>query len=464
LPTQSAQPQTYAERFRCTGSACEDTCCKGWTVPLDQATFDRYQALPPSPLKVLVEQSVERVLPGPGSLSGTAGGKPIYGRIRMNAANECPLLTADQLCSVQKELGEAMLSPTCATYPRIVHSLAGVGEMALTLSCPEAARLVLLTPDLTGTWPAGTWPAPVAQPGADGLAEPLPPDFWAIRATALRIVQARTYPLWQRMFLLYILCSRLDMIARGELTRPVAEFLIEFEAAMATGELRYAMDELPIDRNAQLDVVLRLAGMLLHKSNVRPRFVEAIKNFTAGVGNGPGATLDTLSMRYAQANDHYFAPFTRRHPHMLKNFVINTIVRCQFPFGREGMKAGAPSKKAYEFELLAAQFVLMRGLLIGVAGFHGATFSEAHVIETVQPATKHFEHHPEFLTLAHSLLVEREMNNARGLSMLLRDFGLANPRVKSAAAQVASPHPGVAESTSATAVKASQALPGERPA
>jgi len=435
LLTEIAQPQTYAERFHCTGSACEDTCCQGWTVPLDQATFDRYRALPPSPLKVLLDQSVERVVPdATGAATGTAGGKPIYGKIRMNAANECPLLTSDHLCGVQKELGEGMLSHTCATYPRIVHSLAGMREMALTLSCPEAARLVLLTPNLTGTWPAAA-PVAAALPADSGSAAPLPADFWAIRSTALRIVQARIYPLWQRMFLLDLLCRRLDLIASGELKRPAPEFLVEFEATVATGALRKPMDALPVDRNAQLDVVLRLAGMMLHKSNLRPRFVAAIKTFTAGIGNGPDATLDSLSERYAQAHDRFFAPFCQRYPHVMENFLVNTIVRCQFPFGREGMKAGAPSTKAHEFSLLAAQFALMRGLLIGVAGFHGAAFSAAHVVETVQPASKHFEHHPEFLTMAHALLVERGMDGARGLAILLRDAAAKEPGLARAAGE-----------------------------
>ena len=433
------QPQTYAERFQCTGSACEDTCCQGWTVPLDRATFDRYQALPPSPLKVLIDRSVERVASDPTSpapanpAAVTAGGKPTYARIRMNEANECPLLTTDHLCGVQKELGEAMLSHTCATYPRIVHSLAGVREMALTLSCPEAARLVLLTPDLAGTWPNHTPVSVLAAAAMDDKAtEPLPADFWAIRATVLRIVQARVYPLWQRMFLLDLLCRRLDLIARGELNRPVPEFLAEFEATVATGALRKAMESLPADGAAQLDVVLRLAGMMLHKSNVRPRFVAAIMTFTAGIGNGPGATLESLTARYAQAQDRTFAPFCERNPHMMENFLINTIVRCQFPFGRDGMKAGAPATsahqgKAREFALLAAQFALMRGLLIGAAGFHGAAFSSTHVIEMVQPATKHFEHHPEFLPLAHALLVERGMDGARGVAILLRDAAAKEP-------------------------------------
>jgi len=106
---------------------------------------------------------------------------------------------------------------------------------------------------------------------------------------------------------------------------------------------------------------------------------------------------------------------------MLENYLVNTILRCRFPFGSEA--AGAGPRRTQEFATLVAQFALLRGLLIGVAGFHGAAFSTAHVVNTVQSAAKHFEHHPEFLKLAYELLLESRMDGARGMAILLRNTG-----------------------------------------
>jgi len=195
----------------------------------------------------------------------------------------------------------------------------------------------------------------------------------------------------------------------------------DFDATVATGALRTAMETLPVDGKAQLDVVLRLAGMMLHKSNVRPRFVECVQAFREGIGNGPGATLESLTENYTVAHDKYYEPFLAQHPYIMENYLINTIFRCQFPFGREGMKAGAQPEMTREYALLTAQFALMKGLLIGVAGFNREAFSAAHVVHTMQAASKHFEHHPEFLDLAHQLLVDNQMDGARGLAILLRN-------------------------------------------
>lgn len=414
MPQASPSRANYADSFRCIGSECEDTCCQGWSIPVDQATFEKYRGLPPSPLRVLMDECVVQT-PQSATLESDPqeAQKNVFAKIKMDTSNQCPMLSDDRLCRIQTEHGEALLSHTCATYPRVVHSFDGFEEKALTLSCPEAARVVLLSRN------------PLAFTSAQSIessngSDPLPPHFSAIRESVLKLVRNRAYPIWQRVFLLGLFCRRLDSIASGELKRSVPDFLAGFSATVATGSLRPAFETLPIDHSAQLDVVLRLAGLLLHRSNIRPRFVECVQAFTTGIGNGPGATLESLTEQYSLAHDRFYEPFLRRNPHILENYLINLIVRWQFPFGKEGMKAGAQPSMVREFTLLTVQFALMKGLLIGVAGFHREAFSPAHVVHTVQAAAKHFEHHPEFLNLALALLVESEMNSDRGVSILLR--------------------------------------------
>lgn len=410
----TSQHITTAGSFRCIGSACEDTCCQGWSVPIDQAAFQRYQSLPSGPLRTLIDSSI-LTMPDPA--------KPeTFAKIRMNDSNQCPLLSPDRLCSVQAQLGEEFLSHACATYPRVHQSIGTTKETALTLSCPEAARLVLLDPNLhLQAHLSAIEDAVHTGPQVEEVSLSLLSWFQPIRLAIFRLVVNRAYPLWQRLFLLGVFCRRLDSIANGELARTVPRFLADFEATVASGALLPAMQALPVNLSAQLDVVLRLAGMLLHRSNVRPRFVECVKAFTEGIGNGPGATLESIAASYALAHDRYYDPFFDRHPHILENYLINTILRCRFPFGPEKQSAEGPHSMAREFALLTAQFSLTKGFLIGVAGYHREAFSAAHVVHTAQATSKHFEHDPEFLRLAHELLVESRMDGAWGLAILLRN-------------------------------------------
>jgi lysine-N-methylase len=131
--------------------------------------------------------------------------------------------------------------------------------------------------------------------------------------------------------------------------------------------------------------------------------------------------METLIAGYAEACRQHYAPFFRAQPHILENYLVNAIFRRQFPFGPKDGHIVAEPETAREFALLATQFALVKGLLIGVAGFHKEQFSAAHVIHTVQAASKHFDHHPQFLDEAHALLVSTGRDNAHGLTMLLRN-------------------------------------------
>jgi lysine-N-methylase len=432
----------YAEDFRCIGAACEDTCCQGWKVAVDKESFDRLQSLPEGSLRTLIAANLEQL-----PQTAEAGDPASFAIFRMAEGNRCPMLAEDRLCRIQSELGTALLPHTCATYPRMVRALDGVTETALTLSCPEAARLVLLNENLMAKH-GREQPNPathqdkncVDSPAQSPLPSPAhsPAHSWkrAVRDSILQLVINRNHPLWQRLFLIGILCRRLDA-ARGHAARfdavtPEADsaaavgsgmktVLAGFAATVDSGALHGAMDALPADDQVQLDAVLRLAGSMLHKSNVSPRFVQCVHAFTSGIGNGPGATLESLAGHYGAAHRRWFAPFVEKHPHTLENLLVNSILSLGFPFAKDRDAAMAPKSMARQFAVLAAQFALIRGLLIGVAGYHRERFCKDHVVHTVQAASKHFEHHPEFAGQVESLLAESRLNDAGGLTILLNE-------------------------------------------
>jgi lysine-N-methylase len=422
LPQTKLFRPDYSEDFRCIGPACEDSCCEQWTVHVDQSAFEKYQNLPAGPLRTLLDENVLRI-PGPAQACGSAAAP--FAQIRMNSSGKCPLLSADSLCQIQVEHGEGLLPHSCATYPRVMYSIDGVTEKALSLSCPEAARLVLLNPQLN----TGAGQDAGLREGSDRAPEgdPCQDYFLPIRNAAVALVQNRVYPLWQRLFLLDLLSRRFDDLAPDERRERVPYLLADFEATVASGHLEATIDTLPEDYARQLDLVLLLAGTMLHRSYIRPRFVECIQAFTQGIGNGPGATLESLTAGYRRAHDRYYAPFFQKHPYILENYLVNTIFRCRFPFGRDWMQTGAALSTrstlsmTRESTLLTAQFALMKGLLIGVAGFEREQFSAGHVVHAVQAASKHFEHHTEFLTEAYALLVEKRLDGQLGLAILLRN-------------------------------------------
>jgi lysine-N-methylase len=264
--------------------------------------------------------------------------------------------------------------------------------------------------------------APAEIDFANAAAEPnssisLRDHYWLIRGTVLALLRNRAYSVWQRLFLIGLLCRQLDSIATGQLNYSVPALLRDAFVTAADPASLSQLNKLPVDPVVQLDAVLRLAGLLLGRSNANPRFADCVQAFTAGIGTREGATLHSLATDYSLAHARHYAPFFERHPHILENYLTNLIVRSQFPFGRK--PATAPFA-VREFNILVAQFAVMKGLLIGVAGFYKDDLTIDYVIQTFQSAAKHFEHHNSALDEFYSLLVESKLDSERGWAILLR--------------------------------------------
>lgn len=435
----------YEQRFRCIGPLCEDTCCEGWQVNVDPSTYRKYKALPASPLRARLDEyivPVDQIVPSASPMdtarpvpfhSGSESSPacsltalpasvaelqaPVSANIRLLPAARCPFLAESRLCQIQSELGESYLSDTCSTFPRRSYTIDKIEEKTLSLSCPEAARLVLLAPRFTtdeSTYHITWEDSPTAR-------LPLRSFFWPIREFAIHLIRDRKYPLWQRMFLLGVFASRLDALARGKLDRDFAILLDDFARAVQTGTLRVSMETIPANPSLQLEMVLRLVKLGIRPAFRGQRFNECLRAFALGVGHQPGVPLESQAANYSRAFREVYEPFFARHPEILENYLANQLFRDLFPFGNALMNPSAQPEPAKAFAHLATQFALINGLLIGSAGFHRDSFSLAHVVQIVQTAYKHFEHCPEFLVEAQSTLAGLGLQNIPGLTALVRN-------------------------------------------
>lgn len=136
---QIVQKPTYMTRFQCIGDKCEDTCCAGWRVTFDKKTTQSYLSASDEEVRVVAKANIKKIKDNRSSIN--------YSFVQMNAQGACPFQQADKLCLIQSRMGEKALSKTCSIYPRHRGHVDEVQVEVATLSCPEAARLCLLTPD-----------------------------------------------------------------------------------------------------------------------------------------------------------------------------------------------------------------------------------------------------------------------------------------------------------------------------
>lgn len=117
----------YFDDFKCIASECEDTCCAGWGIVIDDESYNSY-------MNVKGEFG-ERLR----SKIATEGSENIF----ILNGNDCPFLTENKMCDIYNNLGEDSLCYTCRQYPRVMEEFGSLRELCLSLSCPEACRIIL---------------------------------------------------------------------------------------------------------------------------------------------------------------------------------------------------------------------------------------------------------------------------------------------------------------------------------
>ncbi|WP_183790116.1 flagellin lysine-N-methylase [Tunturiibacter gelidoferens] len=414
--TQKIQP-LYGSAFHCIGAECEDSCCHGMSVLVDKKTYEGYQEFPEENLGSLVKEYVS-ILPAGATES-------LYARIKPNASGRCPFLSAERLCGVQKEYGSAHLSATCSTYPRALNSVENELEISLYLSCPQAARQVLLDADSTramGDASSANFRSDRFSRLATGEGSIHKPIryFWEVRDLVVAMIQDRRRPLWQRLFLLGMLSKRLNEVTTAQEDDAVPEILGSYWEILESGALRDKLEMVPAQPAVQLDVVLRLIDQRIRAGSCGQRFLECFDEFLQGIGYSAGSTSPSDALHYVEAEARYCAPFFAAHPHILENYLLNYVYRTLFPFGREASAHITPQVIFGEFLLMVTQYALVYGLLVGMAGYRREAFGEEHVVKLVQSFSKTVEHSPSYLKDINQLIESRGLGDPQGIAMLLK--------------------------------------------
>ncbi|MDD6071699.1 MAG: flagellin lysine-N-methylase [Clostridiales bacterium] len=115
----------FYKEFHCIGGICEDSCCENWEIDLDDASLKNYMKQKGEFGKRLKENT--RVKDKQFILNGT----------------RCPFLNDKNLCDIFIEMGEECLCETCTNFPRHIEEFDNLKEVSLTMSCPEASRIML---------------------------------------------------------------------------------------------------------------------------------------------------------------------------------------------------------------------------------------------------------------------------------------------------------------------------------
>ncbi|MBQ1931715.1 MAG: flagellin lysine-N-methylase, partial [Lachnospiraceae bacterium] len=120
------KPHFY-DTFECLADRCPDTCCAGWQIVIDEDSLDKYEQVE-GPFGNRLANSIDWE-------EGTF--------LQYERERRCAFLNEQNFCDIYTELAPDALCDTCRMYPRHIEMYDGLREESLSLSCPEAARIML---------------------------------------------------------------------------------------------------------------------------------------------------------------------------------------------------------------------------------------------------------------------------------------------------------------------------------
>ncbi|WP_107840320.1 flagellin lysine-N-methylase [Metasolibacillus meyeri] len=374
----------YLAGFKCIGSACEDTCCAGWDVAVDKRTYQAYRKIQHPHMTEKLQQNVKRNHKQYNDVN--------YAKFILDQDKKCSMLLEDGLCSIHKELGEAYLCNTCANYPRVFTQVGDVVEKSLTLSCPEAARLVLLREEGLGfieTEEAkeirGTF--------SNKLVLERNPYFWDIRVFIIQLMQSRQQSIEIRLIILGLFLQKVEQVTPYELERELPAIIQDYLKRLDNEEFVSSLQNIKGNLSFQFNLVRKLIQYRMSGGGVTEKYLKIFNQILEGLNleedeKRKVQDIEKSMLKYQEAYSNFYEPFIQKQEYMLENYIVNYIFKNLFPCDY--------STFFESYRMLIVHFTLIKLHVIGISAKQ-QRLTEEMVIECIQQLVKVIEHHSAYL-------------------------------------------------------------------
>jgi lysine-N-methylase len=412
---------SYLDKFHCIGSACKDNCCVGWDVDIDKETFYKYKDLKD---RELLDRTQKFIYRNKDSFSDSVD----FGRVKLLSQKRCAFLNEKNLCMLQAKLGEKSLSNVCATYPRLINEIDGIREYSATVSCEEAARLILLNPNgfEIKSLPVDpedrdilTYQVDTKKPGQSMMIKFLP----ELRELSMKILKHRELSLEDRMLILKDFYLELEQAFNQKndnrvstIIKKYSESLVEVRANLNLRTTLKSKSEDLNPKDEKITLILEFLKMLDIFNEIDSKsYRKYTKDFMNGLGlednclynpkvignKKPGArntqieniigddSLRKAYLKYSVAHNNFYEPFMEKYGYILENYLVNYIYGNLFP-------ASESENPKEAFMMLSVRFFIIKTQLVGIASSN-KKLSPEMAVAFIQSFSKAIEHHKTYL-------------------------------------------------------------------
>ncbi len=343
--------------FNCLQADCPDTCCKGWSMQLDDATYAKYEGTD-------LEDAV-----------AYDGANKEIRVMKRDAETDYCIKFTDGKCSIHAAQGDEMLGDACNFYPRVTRKFGDEVVMTATLSCPEVTRLMLFADN------------PVAEVQAD--ANRFPSTLKDYLPEELNTESA------QKTHAAFLAASNADVSAEKVLKRLYSatqslKYIPQKEWGDATAfMLKMADGKLPETTPDKADYykLLQIFVGIVYatKKKLQPRLMETVAEMQKALGVEVDWNTLALTATDAGALDWSISKWKKnasKYDALLKKFIQSQLSFNHFPFA--GIAEGIEDKG----KLLIFRFAITRIALMGLDGSE----SEEDITRSIQSISRVLDH------------------------------------------------------------------------
>jgi lysine-N-methylase len=349
--------------FECLGDRCPDTCCKNWSMQLDEPTRARYEREAPELLDA-VEQAEEspwimRKDPATGFCVKFEGG----------------------LCGIHKRYGDGFLGDACHFYPRATRALGDSQVMTATLSCPEIARIALF--DMQPQ----AWEEVATPRLPNTLRDYLPAGLESAQAMAVHVAFLEACdddaPAELVMARMVSACRSLALVDKTSWPQAAGFYLRHADSRLAAAQT---------DVNDPFNLLHALCGLAVAtRKPVGDRLRETISDMERYLR----VTLDWQQVTiaatpesveaYARLQAHWQQHGAALQP-VLKRYVHMQLSQALFPFA--GLGEGPEQRIA----IIAVRLATVRLALMACVARHGGLPPQDEMVRVVQSLSRLLDH------------------------------------------------------------------------
>lgn len=390
---------SYYTKFECIGAECEDSCCKGWGISVDKASYKKYSKLKPSKFKLRLEDGIKRVKGNTAS--------SVWATIKLKEDKSCPFLNECNLCDIYKELGESYMPKICRSYPRVAYKVEDRREFSLTTSCIEASRLVLsnkdgidfILEDVEVKEDEVVWSGIT---GEGAFLNSSTKYFTEIREFSIDVIQERRLSIEDRLVVLGLFFKRVD-------TAEDVNLLIDTtRIGIREGLYDGASTNLAINELFQFKLLTGVYDILVNSDLMKSSYYTYLNNeLKSGIGKVEEGKVVLDIDKYTKAKQEYKLRVVD-YSYMLENYIVNYMLSKLFPLNESTMY------KAY-INLIVNVGVLKLHL-IGLIKSRGDLLCEEDIIKAVS-GYSHVVNHNNLINQVVSKYIE--MNDLSELKYVL---------------------------------------------